>query len=450
MSDVLNYHTLDELQALSLPELAALWELVPTDRQRRYKTVYDREVKQAGAVGSDALEKQVAEELLHRYQTTALVPIGARWARTPTRIQEAVRNETDLVAPEAVEEQNRPKKPPVAILVVAGAAFVLMLFFILPRLGGRGQSTAANATLTMTATLTATPGKSPTPTPIALEQQDVVIQGGDSSRTVAFPVNLRVALPGSSQPRVFVVQRRVIQTAEWNFDPNPDTASYIAGLTVRPIIGVPYSPENAALFGSIAEGTTFTLQMNTGAALRFIFDQRLTVSRSDTGIFRQVGPGLVLALIGEHDASGAPTATRIVVTANYASDQELARDGALTGLLPTLVPTQTPSPSPTLPPFSQLEVQVIAVNTIPGRITAQLRLFNGQPQPVHIAPDTIWLALGYAPQPDGPRMPAEELAPFDLLPGQAADLTLSWSWVGEPYGSLGVGDYHYGISLKTQ
>ncbi len=448
MNESLHYQTLDELQSLSLPELAALWELVPTDRQRRYKTVYDREVKQAGAVGSDALEAQVTEELLHRYETTALVPIGARWARTPTRIQEAVRNETDLVAPEAVEEQNRPKKPPVAILAIAGVAFVLMVVFILARLGGRGQKTAANAALTVTATHTATPGKSPTPTPIALEQQDSVIQGSDSGRAAAFPVNLRVTLPNVSQPRVFVVQRRVIQTAEWNFDPNPDTASYIAGLSVRPVIGIPYSPGNDALFRSMAEGTTFTLQMNTGSALRFTFEQRLVVSRSDTGIFRQVGPGLVLALIGEHDISGAPTATRIVITATYAPDQELARDGALTGLLPSPAPTQTPTPSPTLPPLSQLEVQVISVDTVPGRITAQLRLFNGQTQPVPITSNTIWLALGYAPEPSGPQVPAQALAPFDLLPGQAADLTVSWAWANEPYATLGVGLYRYNIESR--
>ncbi len=448
MSETLGYYTLDELNALSLPELAALWELVPTDRQRRYKTVYDREVKQAGAVGSDALEKHVTEELLNRYLTTALVPIGARWARTPTRIQEAVRTDADLVAPEAVDEQNRPKKPPITVLAVAGVAFVLMLFFILPRLGGRGQQIAANATITVTATSTATPGKSPTPTPIALEQQDSVIQGGDSSRTVAFPVNLRVALPGVSQPRVFVVQRRLIQMAEWNFDPNPDTASYIAGLTVRPVIGIPYSAENADLFRSMTDGTTFTLQMNTGAALRFTFEQRLEVSRSDTGIFRQVGPGLVLALIGEHDTTGAPTATRIVITATYAPDQELARDGALTGLLPTILPTVTPTPSPTLPPLSRLDVQVISVDTVPRRITIQLRIFNGQNQPVQIAPDNLWLALGYAPQPDGPRVSAGGLVPFDVLPGQAADLSLSWVWAGEPYGSLSVGSYLYGITLR--
>ncbi len=34
MSDLLRYHTVEALRALSLDELRALWELVPTDRQR--------------------------------------------------------------------------------------------------------------------------------------------------------------------------------------------------------------------------------------------------------------------------------------------------------------------------------------------------------------------------------------------------------------------------------
>jgi hypothetical protein len=34
MSEMLKYHTVEELRALSLDELRALWELVPTDRQR--------------------------------------------------------------------------------------------------------------------------------------------------------------------------------------------------------------------------------------------------------------------------------------------------------------------------------------------------------------------------------------------------------------------------------
>ncbi|MCC7206393.1 MAG: hypothetical protein IT323_03750 [Anaerolineae bacterium] len=54
-------------------------------------------------------------------------------------------------------------------------------------------------------------------------------------------------------------------------------------------------------------------------------------------------------------------------------------------------------------------------------------------EPVHIRPDDIWMAFGYAPHSPGPRVPAEGLAPFDLLPGQAADVTVVWAWAGEPH-----------------
>jgi hypothetical protein len=445
MNDALHYCTVEELQQMEPAELTALWELVPTERQRRYKAVYDREVRHAGASGSDALEKAVAGELLTRYAETALIPIGARWARTPARIQEAARNNAELVAPEALEAQRQPGRPTLAIFA-GGLVFLVMVFILLPRLGGRTPQ-VANLTTTATTTLTATLAHSPTPTPIALEQQDPVIRGGDGDRAAAFPVNLRVSLPDARQPRVFVVQRRLIQTAEWNFDSNPDTASYIAGLAVRPVIGVPYSAENADLFKMVAKGTTLTLQMNTGATLRFTFEGRLEVRRSDTGIFRQIGPGLVLVLIGERGEDGTLTATRTVITATYLPEQELARDGALSGLLPKTEPTSTPTPAPTVRPASQLDVQVIAVETVPGRLTAHLRLFNGQAGAVRITPDMVWLALGYAPEPPGPRVSAEGLPPFDLLPGQAADMTIHWPWAGEPFAGLSVEDYQYAMIL---
>jgi hypothetical protein len=40
--------------------------------------------------------------------------------------------------------------------------------------------------------------------------------------------------------------------------------------------------------------------------------------------------------------------------------------------------------------------------------------------------------------------------PFDLLPEQAVDLTLMWFWDGEPYASMGVGDYRFAIQLTAQ
>jgi hypothetical protein len=110
---------IETLRYYAVEELTALWELVPTERQRRYKAVYDREVRNAGASGSDALEGQVAAELLVRYTDTALVPVGARWARCPARIQEAAKQGSELVAPETVLERESPKRPrPIVLLLI--------------------------------------------------------------------------------------------------------------------------------------------------------------------------------------------------------------------------------------------------------------------------------------------------------------------------------------------
>ncbi|MBK9121495.1 MAG: hypothetical protein IPM16_00040 [Chloroflexi bacterium] len=445
----LRYHTVDELQTLSLSELQALWELVPTERQRAYKTAYEREVRTAGAVGSDQLERKVAGELLQRYATSALIPIGSRWARTPGRVQDAARQNVVLDAPE--DEANAASgKPSRAVVLGIGLAALLFVVMLVSRLGGGSPSVVAD--MPPTETLTPTPAISPTPTPLALESQDDVIQGSDGGREVAYPVSLQVILPDDSAPRLWVVQRRRVQASEWRYDDNPDTASSVSGMSVRPVIGIPWSDENAAYFDQIGGGTRFQLTMNTGAILTFEFDDKRAVRRSETDIFRQVSPGLVLLLIGETDEQGLPTAARTLVTAHYPPEQELGRTGELIGaaapsivadLLPISQPTATPAPDA----FSRLDVQIIRVTTQSGRLTTRFRLYNGGSSPIPITPDDIWLALGYVENPPGPRSPAEGMASFTLLPGQAADVELVWLWSGEPYGTLQIGRYQWAIQL---
>lgn len=331
--DVLRFHPLEELRQLSLSELHALWELVPTDRQRAYKAAYEREVRTAGAVGSDELERQVTAELLKRYDEAALVPVGSRWARTPGRVQEAAQQNVVLDAP---EDELKPAsgKPFPKVMLAFGLLAVLFFGFMFTRLlSGRSSG---EAEVTPEISPTPTPMVSPTPTPLALEAQDDVIQGGDSGREVAYPVNLQVILPNGDAPRVWVVQRRRVQASEWRFDFNPDTASFVNGMSVRPVIGIPWSEENAAFFDQVEAGASFLLTMNTGAVLRFEFDDRREVRRSETSIFRQVSPGLVLLLIGEMDEAGLPTATRTLVTATYPPEQELSRDGQVIGMDITL------------------------------------------------------------------------------------------------------------------
>jgi hypothetical protein len=450
MTEQLTYHSIEELRALNLDELRALWELVPTDRQHRYQTIYQREVRTNGAAGSDALEQQVVAALIQRYEESALVPIGARWAKTPARIQEAVRDQEPLVAPEGELAPASVSKT--KVMLILGSALLFLLLFVL-MLAHRGHDEAAPTRIAGEISSYATPTlrHTPTPTPIALEEQDVIIRDGMRDRAPAYPVNLHILPAGQTQPRVFVVQRRKVELSEWQYDPNPDTASFIHGLSVRPVIGVPWSKQNKALFESLELGATFSIRLNTGAVQQFQFASKTEVSRSDTSAFRQVEPGLVLVLIGERDSQGAPTATRLLILATYPPEQELARDDLLAAsiALPTpaitptpLIPTATPIPAQDL-----LYVEVISVETIEGQVTIRLRAFNGQTEPVAIRPQDIAIAFGYEPQPPGPWITAEGLEPFMLLPGQAVDLTLHWTWTGEPYAILLLGVYQYAIQL---
>lgn len=566
MIEQLTYHSVEELERLSLEELQALWELVPTDRQKAYRAAYDREVRNAGAIGSDPLEGRVAAELLNRYRESALVPVGSRWARTPQRVQEAAQ-ENEL--PETGEGATTATtgKPSPQLVAVFGVLIVILVGFMLFRVIGGGGGGEIDPESIAEPSATPTPEVSPTPTPLALEAQDDVITGGDSERAVAYPVNLQVVTQDSSSPRVWVVQRRAVSAAEWNFDPNPDIASFVNGMSVRPVIGIPWSEDNAALFDGMEEGTVFNLTMNTGAILRYQFAAKTEVLRSDTRIFRQVGPGLVLLLIGETDDDGLPTGTRTLITATYPPEQELSRGGELVGLsgavqegetgstlemgdaatitlrnvstveddttgqqallfdldiaagesaldtsawrlelvdaggqvylpnvdvmdaaayggLPVdipalalipasvgyLVPADFPggrlviadgrggavafrfaletNDAPIAVEYDGVDVRLVSVATVEGQITTRLRIYNGQSEAVTFTQDDIWLSLGYAADPPGPRNPAEGLQPFTLLPEQAVDLTLVWYRADEPYAALQVGSYRFAIQLE--
>ncbi len=211
-NDVFSYHSIAVLQALSLSEVEALWELVPTDRQRIYRAAYERTRRDEGASGSDALEEALLTQLLARYADKGLVPVGAYWVPTPPQLQDAARSDTEW-APTPLETP-RPGSPS-PIFLVAGVVCLLVFALLLVRGISSGKPTAA-----LKGTLTASPAalvRTVTPTPLALDAQDAIIQGGSAGggRTVMYPVNLRVTLPDVPQPRLFVVQRRQVTTTEY-------------------------------------------------------------------------------------------------------------------------------------------------------------------------------------------------------------------------------------------
>src|SRR5579862_8624191 len=69
----LKYHSVEELQALPLEELAALADQIPTERTRAYKAQYDRWLRQQGVmstVGSDGLEQTILLDLFEQYRAS--------------------------------------------------------------------------------------------------------------------------------------------------------------------------------------------------------------------------------------------------------------------------------------------------------------------------------------------------------------------------------------------
>ena len=77
MSEQPGYHSLDELKALSLEELQALWDMVPTERQKAYHIAYDREVRNAGALGSMRWNNRSPPSCCGATK----IPHWSRWAR---------------------------------------------------------------------------------------------------------------------------------------------------------------------------------------------------------------------------------------------------------------------------------------------------------------------------------------------------------------------------------
>jgi hypothetical protein len=308
-------------------KLLAQWDAVPSERQEYYRRVYQREVRAAGASTDDAAELDVLHRLIAAYREHALVPVGSRWASVPERVRVAARRGKPLDAPEAQNNVINPSGPPKALALLLVPLVGLLLFGLFSLTGGsRHEADALAALMTPTTTLTPTPEISPTPTPLALEESDSVIRAGDGGRRRNYyPVLLQVYPADGSVPRVLVVQERAVQTADWNFDPNPDVVSWVSGLLVRPVLGLPFSTENRALMTTLAPGARFSLQMNTGAVLDFTYRDTRQVARQDAAIFTQVEPGLALVLIGETDAEGALTETRWVVTAAYPVEQEVER-----------------------------------------------------------------------------------------------------------------------------
>jgi hypothetical protein len=341
------FFELDELTQMSLTDLQSLWESVPTEDQAYLIRVFEREANKRQII-EDIDEARMAQYFLEQYQQIGFVPAGDVWLKIPTNMQEQYKR--PLSTP--IDDEDALKTPtsgtstfPRWLLLLVVPFACLMIFTVMRMASGGANSDAVAlvATITPSPTPSATPTNTPTPppatvTPFALSGFDDAIVSGQRASRRYYPVQLQIFPNRTSQPRVFIVQEQEIGVAEWGFDNNPDIVSWLSGMVVKPVLGVPFSQANLELFRDLDDEAVFAVTMNTGNVLQFVYGSTEQVTRTNTSHFRQDAPGLVLVLMNERFSDGTPTDLRYLVQAQYPADQELP---ALTQQTTALVPMQT-------------------------------------------------------------------------------------------------------------
>jgi len=329
--DLARYYTLDELAAMPAETLEELWLACPD------RPFYEAALKAAvddtfgsGAVATDLDRLAVIDECLLFY-TGAHPDLDSPAPRIPTargpdggvqwfKVSDRIRARLAEGAPLDEERPAEGKQPftlrRAAPLALLGLTVLCVGTLLIRSLAGGGQQISdVDAAATATADAQAALDAEATPTPLALDDIDRPIQAGDDLRDY-YPVLLEIA-PEAGLARVFPVQQRAVEVAEWGYASDPDVASAVLGLVVRPVLGIPYTPPNASFLDSLDEGDAIQLRMSTGQTLAFRVSGSQRVSRQEVSIFDQSQPGIVLALLAD------PAGDRLVVYGTYPAGQEL-------------------------------------------------------------------------------------------------------------------------------
>ncbi len=333
--DPSRYYSLDELAAMPAPALEELWQSCPE------KPFYETALEEAvlGEFGMDQmitdLERlTVIDKSIGYYRgDPPRIPVlqaanQIRWFKVPRRITRHLEEGAPLVAE---QKASRAASLPRPVLIGGFAGLLLtacIAVIVITKVAAAPRATRAE--LTATAAFASTqqalqPAITPSATPLALDDIDRPIQEGEDLRN-RFPVILEIQ-PASGSPRVFPVQQKEVELAEWHYASDPDVASSILGLAVRPVLGIAYSPANQQFLEALVPGDRIVLRMSTGQSLLFNVTHSERVERQQVSLFDQTSPGIAVVLLGD------PGADRLVVYGEYLQGQELARgDAALTGM----------------------------------------------------------------------------------------------------------------------
>jgi hypothetical protein len=328
-----HYFSPADLACMSVETLDELFMAIPE------RPFYDKALEQCifsthGIAGvADHERSQVIDECLlihdglHAGVQGISIPLETdaagevKWVTVSDAIIDQVRDGKVATASFAAPEKKKTN-PMLFAGVGAGALGLICVMTVLfSALLGGGEEKITEVDMTATALAEAEPAMTPTLTPVALANIDRSIKGGDDLKSY-YPTMLEIQ-PANVPSRIFPVQQRQVEVADWHFEQNPDVATSILGLVVQPVIGIPYSDSNKQFLEKLEPGDVIRLQMNTGHTNIFSVSDTRRVDRQDAGVFSQSRPGIKLVLIA------GPETDRLVVDGAYLPEQEVEAQNTL-------------------------------------------------------------------------------------------------------------------------
>jgi hypothetical protein len=206
------------------------------------------------------------------------------------------------------------------------------------------------------------------------------------------------------------------------------------------VLGIPYSPANAAFLETRQASDLIRLTMNTGQTLTYRLSAKERVNRQNTTIFDQSQTGIVLVLLADPSSAG----DRLVLYGDYLAEQESAPDLSVQGTIPMNQPapqgdnnivittlsaiTSTGSVSAPLPSEWMYLLVDLKITAAIAADPATFRVDLIDPAGIHYAPvgaDPSLLKL--PPYPGSPMPPDTEhtLTVTFLAPRQITSATLA-------------------------
>lgn len=325
------YFTVDELLQMPEEALEELFMAIP-ERSFYQQALDDALTATHDTANVDDLERlsTILEMLDHYRSPSPIIPSYVADDKTITWVEasDAILDHVREGALLGAAPKTETKRPPIPVLIGIGAGVVglfCIIFSILSSILATPDISDADTTATALA-LSTTPIATPTPTPIALEDIDRSIRSGDNLNGT-YPTMLEI-IPSDGPSRVLPVQQREVDYADWLFEDDPAIGTAVAGLIIRPVLGIPYSPSNLTFLESVTEGDAIRLGLSNGINLPFTVTNSYRIPRQDTTIFDQTTPGIVIVLLAD-----AQNPDRLVIEGAYAPSASDAPDAEVRSII---------------------------------------------------------------------------------------------------------------------